>query len=336
MTTDFIAELTAEKSQLRLERIFREMEHQLTPLELKAVLPKLDAQGGFLGQLVASSAALELVRREAPETFVATDFYPGIRLYSDPSVRKEDKALLICLRDNSALLLIPTGQFLQFIPAKKFDVLTLADEMGGGYENGAGAVRGVMPEWVLRVADEFELQHYRDVYCFGVSMGGFPALRAGPMLGAKRSISVAGTPAWPIRRLLAGERVHAFDPLCVCGQRVSDRVVVFSAGHVRDANCAELVRRSAGARLIAVESKDHNTMQALFLAGQLHSFLGAMFDFEAKPQGPAALPPRPKARKTLHHHVRRLLQRLGLKKNDPVRPEGFVRPAANDDRTPRR
>jgi hypothetical protein len=325
VTGDFIAALAAEKRPLRLERVFREMEHQLTPLQLAALLPDLEGRDGFLGKLVASSAVLELLRHEAAETFAVTDPYSGIRLFADPLVPKEKKSLVICLCDNSALLLIPMGQFLQFIPAKQFDVLTLEDEPNRGYENNAGSIRGPMLSWVRRIAEEFEAHRYGAIYCLGASMGGFPALRAGLLFGAKRSVSMAGTLSWPINRLRAGESIDSFDPLCVCRPPAADLVVVFSANHVRDARYAEHIRRVVGARLVPVEGASHNVVQELFLAGKLGAFLGSMLDFDPKPnEGAVKLPPPPKARKDFQHHFERLLRWLGLKKRGPVQP--FSRP----------
>ena len=160
-------------------------------------------------------------------------------------------------------------------------------------------------------------------------MGGFPALRAGPMFGARRSVSVAGTLSWPVNRLLKGESIDSFDRLCGCTPRGADLVVAFSARHVRDATYAEHIRRAAGARLMPVEGASHNTMQELFLAGKLSSFLGSMFDFDPKPSdGTVTLPPPPKARKDIQHHFERLLRWLGLKHRGPA--PGFGRPRHND------
>src|SRR5690242_6070938 len=138
------------------------------------------------------------------------------------------------------------------------------------------------------------------------------------MLGAKRSVSVAGTHAWPVNRLRRGETVDSFDPLCECRPRAADLVAAFCAQHIRDANSAEHVRRLVGARLVPVNGASHNTMQELFLAGKLSTFLGSMFDFDPKEStGTAELPPPPKARKDFQHHFDRLLRWVGLKSRGP-------------------
>jgi hypothetical protein len=305
------------------------MEHQLTPLELKALLPALESQLGFLGKLVASSVILNQLRHQEVETFVAADPYPGIRLFADPTVRKEDKALLIGFCDNLARLLIPTGHFLQYIPAGRFDVLVLADERDSGFETGAGAVRGTMPGWVRCIVQEFEVRRYRGVYCLGTSMGGFPALRAGSMLGAKRSVSVAGTLAWPMERLRAGTRSESFDQLCVCRPQSGDLILAYSSGHARDAAHATRMQRRIGARLVPIEAEGHNTFHELLKMGKLDVFLGSILDFEPKPLDRGAkLPPVPKPRKDLRHHVKRLLERLRFRVPEPT---GFVRPAQDPD-----
>lgn len=335
MTTDFIAELISEKRQLRIERLFREMEHQLTPLELQALLPSLEGHTGFLGKLVASSGALDRRRWEAAEPYVVSDPYPGIRFFTDPNVPREQKALLVGFCDLAARLLLPTGQFVQFLPASKFDILTLADEPNRYFENGAGTVRGTLPEWVGHLAKEFRISRYREVYCFGASMGGFPALRAASLFGAKRSVSASGSFAWPVGRLRAGERVPAFDPLCACRPQDQDLVLLYSSGHSRDARQAETVHRRVGARLMPVEGVEHNAIHRLFLTGKLDEFLGTMFDFEPKSaDARRTLPRRPKARKSLGHHLRRLLERVGLRQTAPAPPIGFVRPPTSGDRRP--
>lgn len=324
-----MAALATEKWQLNLERIFREMEHQLTPLELKALLPALEKQSGFLGKLVASSVVLSRLREEDAETFFANDPCPGIRLFADPSVRKEDKALLIGFCDSSARLLIPVGQFLQHIPAKKFDVLTLADAGSTSFEIGAGTVRGTMPSWVGQLSRKFEVQRYHTLYCVGASVGGFPALRSTSMFRAKRSVSLAGTFAWPIKRLRAGERVEAFDPLCACRPQSGELVVAFSSGHVRDAAHAQQMQRRVGATLMPAEGKSHNVVQELVLAGKLDAFLGSIFEFDPKqPDDGSRLPPPPKPQRDLRYHVERLLHRMG---REPSEPKAFVRPRPKHD-----
>lgn len=107
--------------------------------------------------------------------------------------RRSDKTLLICFSaKNSRRMMIPHAAFLQHTNAAKHDVIVISDPMNSGFRNGVRGLGSNVAEIAEWVATLGLVKEYRQLRCFGVSAGSYPALMTGFRLNAKRTVCVGG------------------------------------------------------------------------------------------------------------------------------------------------
>lgn len=282
MTAGFPAQLEAANSATRHGKLFADMEDMLTPSELQAALPELLAGSQRTRALVRNSWICHILASEIAETYRLTLLAEEIRLFQDPAVPVADKSLLIGFCGAANRLMVPSSMFLQFVPASRFDVLIVSDRSNSSFETGIGGSPMWFVELMRRLASLSGADRYRGIYCVGASMGGFPALRAGRVLGARRSVSMGGTFAWTINKLRGkGLAPPAFDPLCACAAPSNGELVAAHTRFWRDIRAARHLASILRARdLSLTRSKNHNLPYQLMLRGGLGAFFAEMFDFE--------------------------------------------------------
>lgn len=244
---------------------------------------------------------------EIAEPYRMTQLAPEVRLFSDASAPQSGKALVMAFCGTSNRMMVPSALFLQSIPASKFDVAIITDRSNSSYELGLVGIGLPFVALVRNIAGLVGADRYREVYCMGGSMGGFPALRAGRLLGAKRSIAIGGSFAWSINRLRGIGRppLSSFDPLCSCAAAAPGELVAAYTAFPRDMQQAERLRRMVPVRLMPFPHyKLHNLVYSLIEDHKFGHWLAEVLDFD-----PA-----------LVHRRRRLtlLQRLGIRAWDGV------------------
>jgi hypothetical protein len=182
--------------------------------------------------------------------------------------------------------------FVQMLPAARFDVLIIADRSNAHFLNGIRGYADTLYGLTTRLAADAEMQRYRRVYCFGTSIGGFPALRGGILLKAFRAISVGGRPVWHVYRLI-DPREHvapAFDVMCDCMPRTGCQLVcVYAEGSRLDAiDAARLPRALRVTRVPIPGIAAHNVVHELYKLGRLPLLYSRLFDFPLGPANPLA------------------------------------------------
>src|SRR5262245_37895105 len=109
---------------------------------------------------------------------------------------------------------VPISAFLQSLRDDLYDVVVLHDRRKPHFDRGVLECSESFMDTVNRIRTFTHDKRYSRIVTFGASMGGFPALRAGLLLGADRAISISGRYSWHIGRLLReGNSTSAFDPL---------------------------------------------------------------------------------------------------------------------------
>ncbi len=130
---------------------------------------------------------------------------------------QQEGTLLVCFSDLYRSFFYPVPAFLQLVAPTGFDVLVLHDSQRDWHLDGIAGLSTDL-EGTLRVVQTLAAERgYRRIVCFGSSMGGHPAIRAGARLGAAHTVSVGGTPVNPLHyHVRTGKFSPAFDHLCAC------------------------------------------------------------------------------------------------------------------------
>lgn len=265
-----------------LEKAIHNLQDDLTPRQLQQVLPRVLAQGGAVAKAARKVPFLMQINREQAQSFALSRLSRDVRLFADPAISNSRKALLVIFAGSSNMPMMPSAMMLQHIPAALFDVLLFCDRSNRSYETGVDGFEGPMVRTLSNVAMRIEADHYRAIYCYGTSMGGFPALRSGLLLGARRAIAIGGSFAWQVRRLLDDPSfTPAYDPLCVCTEGgKTELVAAYSSEHHRDPGQAAQLAARMDIRHVTRRLRTHNLPHALYLDGELGVFFSTLFDFD--------------------------------------------------------
>lgn len=317
MTRDYVAEIVEARSLAQANFIFSQMENELSPLEVKELAPQLKLLPAGLRVQAALSLSVRQLEGVTAQPYRSFEMYKDARLFSDQSVPREQKSLVLAFAGTSGRVMMPMSVFAQLLPADRFDILLLADRNNESYANGIEGVRAPFWQFATEIARVVKMSRYASLYTFGTSMGALPALRAGRLLGAKRAIGVGAVFPWHINLLQASHKPHvpAFDSLCSCGPGQDvDCVAAFSAGFERDRVDAERLARMAHVRLMGFkEYANHNLIYLLYVDGALPAFLGQMLDFDVAPatyRVPTWIRLARQSRKLLHRTFRRLRRQV--------------------------
>jgi hypothetical protein len=177
---------------------------------------------------------------------------------------------------------VPTTYFLQMLRDDLYDVLVLYDRRKQHFDGGIAGFSGALLE-TARLIDTFARERgFDEVITFGASMGGFPALRAGLLLGAKRAISVGGVYCWHVAPLLKNKgTVRAFDLLCPCfANRDVELVAAVPAKHAKDmSDLATLQRSFPGLHAVTIDTERHNLMGYFYRVRLLRLFCACLFEY---------------------------------------------------------
>jgi hypothetical protein len=254
-------------------------EQSLTPLEFQLVTQTLcerfaDAQADLQNLRLS-----QLLAKEAPARYIRRPIAPDITLFHDPDVDRARKCLVFAFCGLSKRLMIPTGAFLQLLPCKEVDVVVVNDPHRNHFAHGCGEYAADFFQLVTRLSKDLKPHNYKNVCCFGTSMGGFAALRCGLLLQTK-SISVGGRFPWHIQRLVTGLAMPAFDLLCAC--KASDAVeFVCVYGIEKDRTAVDhLATMFPVTRVPIRDATGHNVIFKMWKEGTLRQFYREHFVFD--------------------------------------------------------
>jgi len=220
--------------------------------------------------------------KAAIKRFERTELSPNVTLYSS---KMGARTLIVGFCGKKLRLLMPLPMMLQFTDDSQCDVLILSDPLRLHFDRGIGDFADTMPGLARRIDRIASQGHYAAVITYGTSMGGFPALRMGGLLGADRAISVGGRPPDHIRRLTAGSpTINAFDLICNCRMPFATPCyVLFSAGKEQDVRAASaLAAIMPDSRLGGVPCEGHNFPIRIFSKGNLGEYFSRLFDLRSE------------------------------------------------------
>lgn len=212
-----------------------------------------------------------------------TEIAHGVNLYS---AEVGANTLVVAFGGAKGRLNMALFMFLEAMDDSRYDVLLLADLNKRHFERGIGTYASSLPELVAKIGKVAERRGYSLIITYGTSMGGFPALRAGDLFGAARSISIGGRFIFHPRRLIKNRHVNvAFDLLCACRTPFrSPFYMLYAEGQAEDREHAAILRaRAPQSHLIAFPGEDHNFPYQIRVKGKLNVFLGEMLDVGKQP-----------------------------------------------------
>jgi hypothetical protein len=280
-----LARLASSRGNL-LRSEFTAFLDERTPLEVQALLPRLkQSLPQEARDFAAALPLMTMLGAEVAETFRHEPISPDVDFYHDPDIAVQQKSLVLTFAGSGRLLMMPTSLFLQHLPASRFDVVRLADPQNASYDLGIAGFEGPLPATMRALSAAVGASKYQRIYCYGTSMGGFPALKAGRLLGAERAIAIGGSFPWPMNRLLADPvaNITSFDALCCCAPSSRTKLVVaFSGGFGRDVMNAETIRHRLPVEFARFDNwRKHNVAFELVQSGQFDRFLSRVLDFDA-------------------------------------------------------
>jgi hypothetical protein len=265
----------------RIRKTLLALEDSLTPLQLAAIAGNLACLPPDERSAFQQLHICQLLAREQPTKYLRMDIARDIALYTDPNFGPADKSIILAFGGIGTRLSMAISVFLQFLPSAKFDVVILRDATRTQYMNGLGDYADDFPRLVSRLDKDLRPQRYRRVFCYGASMGGFPALRCGLLLGGVRSISVSGRFPWFIGRFLdsAEAAMPAFDMLCACvTSRATDFVCVYGEQASTDSAAVDRLERMFPVlRRPIAGFAEHNVIYEMWKRGTLRAFYREIF-----------------------------------------------------------
>ena len=259
----------------------------LTPLETAALIEFSHRLPAPTQEWLADLALVGDFGSAAPQLYCRQSLAENIDVYRDPFVPTGRKSLIIAFCGAANRMMISTPCLLQYLPSDRYDLVLLRDPTKLSYLLAIPPYAHTFRDLVQRLAADIGVQDYRRVYCFGTSMGGFPALRCGIMLKTQTAISCGGhfpaypTPYWTEQEL----DIPAFDLLCDCHSETTTTLICcYSTGYSADVAGVENLARIYPVRRIPIAAPQHNFFTVLHSQGRLRMFIEGLFG-EASPEG---------------------------------------------------
>ena len=262
-------------------RVQLDAEHRLTPaefarlIEVKADLPssaqawldKVGAIGAFGQRPIAG--------------FQRKVLHDGVTLYSDGQGAARSKRLIIGFCGLAHQLMLPIPCMLQYLDPAQCDVLVLRDPDREHYFGGIGDYASSFPGLLERLRRDLPLASYGQVYCYGTSVGGAAALRAGLLLEADRAIAIGVSFPWHVSRLKepAARPFPAFDPICDCWRETGTVLIsAFGGANRKDREQSERLAAILPVRsIVFADVANHNLILELATSGRLDAFFARVF-----------------------------------------------------------
>jgi hypothetical protein len=190
------------KTVNQINRVHIALENRLTPLEIsslsselnknrlvESVLAKISPQRKERRPALDSKYAKEWLAKlddlashsgkKKPEPFVCKRLSRHSLLFSDPSIPSKHKTLAVCFTGASRRMMMPTGVWLQYLDAKRVDVvLIIYPQKSIGYRRGLRGVGEDFSETLSNLSTVLPASDYARTVAIGTSGGAVPALLA--------------------------------------------------------------------------------------------------------------------------------------------------------------
>ncbi len=245
-----------------------------TPLEIVSASGYRNRLSPEARKAFGGSTIVRQLKSEAPQPYARSVLASDVLLYSDGRA-PGDKTLVIGFTGAAHRLMLPIATVLQNLPIERTDLVLLRESTRSHYDAGVAGYAATLPDLAGRLRRDLEPRRYRSLVTLGTSMGGFPALRAGLMMGADAAIAIGGRSIWHVDRLSAPNRapITAFDPLCPCGPGETRLICVYAAKNAEDIKSADAVAAMRPVDRFAFDTADHNVLLALWRQGSLRTAL---------------------------------------------------------------
>lgn len=277
---DLIAEFFAAKGR-HAERAFTLLMDLGSPREVAGFLQRLhDSDHPDREDILDRPIVRDLVGQKPLQGFNRVAICDEVMLYSDDRA-PDRKALLLCFGGLGGRLGLPLSVLLQWIDAKRFDVVTFRDPSQSRFRLGAGSFAPDFVALIQNIRKTFAPDRYARVIALGNSMGGNPAAQYAVLAGAERAIAIgAQVSSDPLRLMMRMSVPTAFDPICDClRHRPLRGIWVYGEAMPQDLEGGEdLFRRAGGQRLVIPEFDEHNALGLVWTNGELDRMLAMLLD----------------------------------------------------------
>ena len=273
---EIIRALAAVATRRHADPIVASLQDRHTPLDFADALTRADTLSYAPRSLLVQSPTAKSLSNAPPETYRRFEITRDVVLYRDPAFPADRKKLLFVFGGGALRPMMPIAAFLQLLPAGRFDMVMLGDRANLAFEAGIPNYAATLPELVARLASDTGRSNYERLVTVGMSGGGLPALRAGILLEAERSIAFGPRFNWHVGRLLKGTgAIPAFDLLCACTRRGRTRLFAVCA----ESNATDVHDIQRLARILPVETRliagtdKHNFVHSLAKVGRFRDLL---------------------------------------------------------------
>jgi hypothetical protein len=221
--------------------------------------------------------------KSAIKRFRRTELVPNATFYSAGTGAS---TLVVGFCGKRLRLLMSLPMMLQHTDDRRYDVLILSDPQRLHFDRGIEGFADSMPTLARRIEAIAGQYGHTSLVTYGTSMGGFPALRMGLLLGADRAISAGGRFPYHVKRLLDGSgAIGAFDLICQCRMPAATPCyALFSNGKEPDVQAATaLAAIMPESRLGGIPGESHNFPIKIFSKGNLEEYFGQIFGLDREP-----------------------------------------------------
>jgi len=203
--------------------------------------------------------------------------HKGVSFYTGKTGSPRQKTLIIAFSGGFQRVMLPTHAFLDCLNPALYDVLMLRDfEEGAPYLKGIGGLGGDFFEAMHGLSLRFMPHSYRRTIALGTSGGGAPALLSAMLLGLNRAVSVGGADYSRIasRLRILGISEEPYEALLASRpEPFPDLLIVYAAGHKRDADAAHAMHRCVPSQLLGEDCSVHGVLGKKLEEESLPQFL---------------------------------------------------------------
>jgi hypothetical protein len=283
------AALKACRSDKELEKLQKWAGSVMAPLDAADLMQRAKRLPPQSRDWIEQIAAFGEFASVAPQAYRRHELHPNITIYTNESVSRERKNLVIGFSGAAGQLMFPTPAFLQYLDSDRYDVVILRDRLKHAYALGIPPYADRFWPLVEKLADELHATSYRRVYPFGTSIGGLPALRCGLLLKTESAAAAGAQFAYYPPHLERDSYVPSFDPLCDCNATTKTTLLCYhSTNYPADEQSADILERTLKIVRVPIEAPGHAFLRQLFERGQLRAFYDRVFGDDPAVEVPAA------------------------------------------------
>lgn len=216
-----------------------------------------------------------------PEPFSKHCLSKHVRLYSNDSIPRKDKTLIICYTGKALRMMMPLHVLLQHMDASKVDIFYVRYPRQGariGFREGLDGIADTFESAVDRLSQLAQWSDYAKVCTFGTSGGAFPAVLACLKMGFDRCLAVGCNHPddWRWREALgrnAGDLILDYKSRLSATPRIS---LAYGADEQIDIEAAKAIGSLIPIKSLPIrhitEPVRHIALPVVLNAGQLKNF----------------------------------------------------------------